>query len=115
MFVPGKPFQSSLMFLGEAGAYPSKVPFRCSTLGLAPGLNHKHETRQERLAGTNPVACYEKSKLTAVKSFVTRATALYIRKLLCFVTFKISNIVIYDNDYSLIIDIYFYKTFFTLT
>jgi hypothetical protein len=25
-----------------ARAYPSEVPFRCSTLGLAPGLAHKH-------------------------------------------------------------------------
>ncbi len=33
VFVPGKPLQPSLMFLGEAGAYPSEAPFRCSTLG----------------------------------------------------------------------------------
>ncbi len=33
-----------------AGAYPSEAPFRCSTLGQAPGLTHKHQTRLERLA-----------------------------------------------------------------
>ncbi len=27
MFVPGKPFQSSLKILGKAGAYPSEAPF----------------------------------------------------------------------------------------
>ncbi len=28
MFVPGKPFQSSLMFVVMAGAYPSEAPAR---------------------------------------------------------------------------------------
>jgi hypothetical protein len=32
LFVPGKPFQPSLMFAGKAGAYPNEAPFRCSTL-----------------------------------------------------------------------------------
>jgi len=35
MFVPGKPFQPSLMFASKAGAYPNEAPFRCSTLGWA--------------------------------------------------------------------------------
>ncbi len=34
--VPGKLFQPIVMFVGKAGAYPSEVPFRCSTLGQAP-------------------------------------------------------------------------------
>jgi hypothetical protein len=38
------------MFAGNAGAYPSEAPFRCSPLGLAPGLTHKHKTWAERLA-----------------------------------------------------------------
>ncbi len=33
VFVPGKPFQPSLMFADKARAYPSEAPFRCSTLG----------------------------------------------------------------------------------
>ncbi len=46
MFVLGKPFQPSLMFASNAGAYPSeKAPLR---LGL--GLSHKQQTRLERLA-----------------------------------------------------------------
>ncbi len=32
------------LFLSMAAAYP---PLRCSTLGQAPGLTHKHQTRQE--------------------------------------------------------------------
>ncbi len=38
---------SSVMFVGKAGAYLSEAPFRCSTLGLAPGLTPKHYTRLE--------------------------------------------------------------------
>ncbi len=33
LFVPGKPFQPSLMFAGKARSYPSEALFRCSTLG----------------------------------------------------------------------------------
>jgi hypothetical protein len=32
-FVPGKPFQPSLLFTSMAGAYPSDVPFMYSSLG----------------------------------------------------------------------------------
>jgi hypothetical protein len=38
------------MFAGKALAYKIEVPFRCSTLGQTPGLDHKHYTRLERLA-----------------------------------------------------------------
>jgi hypothetical protein len=40
---------SRLLFVGKAEAYPSKAPFRYPTLGQAPGLNHKHYTRLNRL------------------------------------------------------------------
>ncbi len=33
VFVPGKPFQPSLIFESEAGKYPSEAPFRYITLG----------------------------------------------------------------------------------
>ncbi len=38
MFVPGKPFQPSVMFVGKTGTYPFEEPFRYSTLEQAPGL-----------------------------------------------------------------------------
>jgi hypothetical protein len=41
MFVLGKHFQPSLMFVGKAGVYPNGAPFKYSTLGYAPGLAHK--------------------------------------------------------------------------
>ncbi len=46
--MPGKLFQSGLMFVGKTGAYPSKAPFRCSTLGQASDYTHKHKTRLEK-------------------------------------------------------------------
>jgi hypothetical protein len=36
------------MFASRARAYSNGKLFRCSTLGLAPGLTHIHKTRQER-------------------------------------------------------------------
>ncbi len=50
VFVPGKPFQPSLMFAGKTGVYLSEAPFRCSNIGQAPGLTCKHQTRLEKLA-----------------------------------------------------------------
>jgi hypothetical protein len=38
VFVPGKPFQPSLMFVGKAGAYPIELHFRVfhSMVGSCP-------------------------------------------------------------------------------
>ena len=33
VFAPGKTFQTSLLSVGKAGAYPIEDLFRCSTLG----------------------------------------------------------------------------------
>jgi len=38
------------MFVGKAGAYPSKAPFRCSTQGKALSISNMQKTRLERLA-----------------------------------------------------------------
>jgi hypothetical protein len=50
VFVSGKPFQLSLMFVGKAGACTIEEPFGCSTLGV-----------RQSLPGTNSLAYYEKS------------------------------------------------------
>ncbi len=48
MFVPGKPFQPSLMFVGKARSLPKSDAFeRCFTL-VGSGLNRKHWTRVKR-------------------------------------------------------------------
>ncbi len=53
VFVPGKPFQPSLLFAGNSGAYPSEAPFRCSTIGQAPSLSHRNRLGWRGLPGTN--------------------------------------------------------------
>ncbi len=45
--VLGKPFKSSPMFVSEAAPYPIEAHFKRSSLGQAPGLTHKHETKLE--------------------------------------------------------------------
>jgi hypothetical protein len=70
-FVPGKPFQPSLMFAGKVGAYPSEAPLSCSTLGWAPGLTHKHQTRLERFARDKRSSLLRKSVINGQKSFIT--------------------------------------------
>ncbi len=57
---PGKPFQLSLMFAGNARAYPSEALFRCSTLWQTPGLTHKLQTRLERFARDNHTSLLQK-------------------------------------------------------
>ncbi len=60
--VPGMPYQNSLMFVGKAGAYPSKASFRRSTLDLdfLLVLPMKIRGRQNSLFVTNKLAyCYK--------------------------------------------------------
>jgi len=100
MFIPGRSFLPSLMFESEAGAYPSKAPFRRSTLGYVPGLKrlnqavkafqeqtlyiilnvHKLQTSRSLTFGpclplkSEIGTCYERSSLffiRAKKSFIT--------------------------------------------
>ncbi len=47
------------MFEGKARVCLGKAIFKCSTLGQAPGLPNKQETRLEILLGTNTLAYYE--------------------------------------------------------
>jgi hypothetical protein len=51
VFVPGKPFQPSLMFVDKASSLPkSEASFRCSSWGSS-GPNQEHENSLGRLAG----------------------------------------------------------------
>ncbi len=50
MFFLGKAFQPSLMVAGEAKAYPSEAPLRCSTLGWFAALPANISPGCERLA-----------------------------------------------------------------
>ncbi len=59
MFVPGKPFQPSLMFVGEARSLPkSRAPER-ALLGYAAVLPANTRLGWKGLPGTNTLAYYE--------------------------------------------------------
>ncbi len=42
-------FFSLIMYTGKAEAYRNEAPFKCSTLGKAPGLAHEQNIRLEKL------------------------------------------------------------------
>ena len=66
MLVPGKPIQSSLMFAGKAKACLSGATHR-QALAFPSDIR----LGWKGLPGTNSLAYYERSYLTAVKSFIT--------------------------------------------
>ncbi len=67
MFVPGKPFQFSLMFAGKARVYPIEAPF---TLHTNIRLGWKS------LPGTYTLAYYENSQVTDKQSFKAMSLAV---------------------------------------
>jgi hypothetical protein len=83
MFVPGKLFQPSLMFVGKTGAYPSEAPFRCSTLGYAPGLIHKLQTRLEKLARNKCSSLLRKFVNYGCKKFYNICSGANVINLFC--------------------------------
>ncbi len=76
MFVPGEPLKTSVMFAGKAGAYMSEAPFRCSILGLAPGLPTNIRLGWNSLLGTSSLL--RTFVITAVKSFIELATGPWL-------------------------------------
>ncbi len=114
MFVLGKLFQLNLMFAGKVGAYPSEAPFKCFTLlsrlkfvgkarslplsgapincmtCVGSGLNGQKCTRLEKLPGTNTLAYYRNTYITAVNSFITMAPGVCTIKLLTSVIYRLS-------------------------
>ncbi len=77
MFVPDMSFQPNIMFANKARAYRSEASFRCSSLGLAPDLIHKHYNRLERPARD------------AMTFSITTISIMTIRTKGLFVTFSI--------------------------
>ncbi len=66
---PQQAFPASSLVCDKAGAYPSEAPFKCSTLGQAPGLAHEHSTRLERLAKDKHSSLLRKSVNYVRKKF----------------------------------------------
>ncbi len=65
MFVPGKPFQPSLVFEGKARAYPSEVPFLALPTNTRLGW--------KGLPGTHILAYCGNPEIMAVTSFMIQA------------------------------------------
>jgi len=80
VFVPGKPFQPSLMFVSKAGAYLNEAPLRCSTLGCAPSLTHQHETKLERPARDKHSSLLDTFVNYRCKRFMTLGPGCYSLK-----------------------------------
>jgi hypothetical protein len=80
VFVIGKPFQTSLMFAGEARAYPSEAPIGCSTLWIILGEHHmvfppqltrKHWTSLKKLVRDKHSSLFYPTVGNKEKSFIT--------------------------------------------
>jgi hypothetical protein len=69
VFVPGKPFQQSLMFLDKTRGLPQSVaPERCYTW-VGSGLTRKHLTKLERLGRGKHSSLLQKSTNYGRKKF----------------------------------------------
>ncbi len=53
VFVPGKPFQPSLIFVSKDGDYPSEAHFKCFTLGKLLDLPTNIRLDRKCMSGTN--------------------------------------------------------------
>ncbi len=80
VFVPGKPFQPSLMFGGKSGTYLSEASWRCSTLMC---VEHSLPTNiilgWKGFPGTNTTR-YKNLKIMAVKRFIGLAPWPVLKK-----------------------------------
>ncbi len=78
MFVLGKPFQPTLMFLGKATSLPlSGTSWRCFTRE-GSGLTRKHKTRLERLARDKHLSLLQKIVNYLWKSYITLVPGQFI-------------------------------------
>jgi hypothetical protein len=68
------------MFAGKTEAYPSEVPFRCSTLPTNIRLGWKS------LPGTNTLAYYKNPQITAVISFIVQG---HVSQIYCHIFVKL--------------------------
>jgi hypothetical protein len=64
------------MFVGKAGPDPIEEAFICSTLGYAPGLVHKQNTRLERLTRDEHSSLLQEFETYDRKKFITLALVL---------------------------------------
>jgi hypothetical protein len=73
VFVLGKHFLLSLMFVGKARSLLLSRKLEDASLGQAPALHINIRLGWKGLPGTNTVAYSENLQITAVKSFIVQA------------------------------------------
>ncbi len=77
MFVSDKPFQSNLIFVGEAKSLPLRgAPKRCFTW-IGYGLTHKRWTRLERLARDKHSSLSQKNVNCGHKKFYNTGPGMF--------------------------------------
>ncbi len=93
MFVLGKPFQPSLMFVGKAKSLPKKgAPFRCS-IWLGSGITHNHYNRLEKVVRDKYSSLLQNSVIDT-KGFITLGP---LRE--CTVACAIKNMTIVNDNH----------------
>jgi hypothetical protein len=70
VFVPGKLFQPSLMFVGKARGHPRVEHLKGASLGQARSLLANIGVGWKSLPGKNTLAYYKNPLITAVISFI---------------------------------------------
>ncbi len=81
MFVSGKYFQSSLMFVGKAKSLHASGASEMCFIHLGSSLTFKHQTRLERLAMDKHSSLLRKSVNYGQKSFTTLGPGVDVIKL----------------------------------
>jgi hypothetical protein len=107
------------VFPGEAEAYPnSGAPLKGRLLALPTN----NRLGWKGLSGANNLTHYKNSQLTDIKKLITcaqvmagGALVICIQRVCLTSVISLQILQLYNNDYSLIIDIYFYEAFSTLT
>jgi len=71
VFVPGKPFQPSLMLVGKAMSLPQSGAAVRGFTWVGTVLTRKHKSRLESFPRTNSLSYHKNAYITASKSFIT--------------------------------------------
>jgi hypothetical protein len=75
VFLTGKPFQHSLVFVGKAKSLPERGNLsRASLKGMPLALPTNIKLGKKGLPGTNTIAYYKNPQITTVKSFIGLVT-----------------------------------------
>ncbi len=82
VFIPDRPFQTSLVFVNKAGTYPSEASFSCYTFGQAPGVKCGHRKFYNigplRLSHKKSICRIIMQNVVAYKTFYGRNLRIFV-------------------------------------